>query len=76
MHDSHTLPEILSHVEASRGKAAKRAYATAVIAASGKLTARILFYLGRRSSRISAIKGTKNENNVKDEQPSNPSSVI
>ena len=67
MHDSHTLPEILSYVEASRGKAAKQAYATAVIAASGKLTARILFYLGKHSSKIPDTKGTKNENNAKDE---------
>ncbi len=51
LHDSHTLPEILRHVETSRGKLPGKPYAIAATAANVKSMELRSFCLERRSKK-------------------------
>jgi len=76
MINSHTLPEILRHVEASRGKAAKQAVCDRGYRGKREVNGTSIILPAKALKQIPVIKGTKNASNAEDVQQSNPSSVV
>jgi len=75
-HDSHTLPEILRHVEASRGKAVKQAVCDRGYRGKREVNGTLeSFYRGKRSSEIHATRKIKSANNAEGVQRLNLLSV-
>lgn len=74
-HDSHTLPEILRHVEISRGKAVKQAVCDRGYRGKREVNGTQIILPGRRSRRIPGTRKTRSENSVEGARRLNPLSA-
>ena len=67
-HDSHTLPEILKHVETSRGKTAKQAVCDRGYRGDSAVNGTKIILPGKALKREKVTKESRSENNAEDAQ--------